>query len=155
MEPSRCLGLSAETRAKDRIVRYVRAQPLDRDRASQPDIETAVDLRHSSTAEEFTSVISTLSARRRLACRNMRSRIRGNVCGQVCTAPVLNTCGGRACAVVRIGWNHRFFALKETVMQCASTRRPTRRAEKRNWRPERGGLILCMKKALRVSRADF
>jgi hypothetical protein len=37
----------------------------------------------------------------------MCSGTRGKVGGQRCSAaPVLDTCGGRACAVVRIGWNH-------------------------------------------------
>ena len=52
-------------------------------------------------------MISTFGAGHHRAGRTMCSGTRGNVGGQRCSAaPVFDTCGGRACAVVRIGWNH-------------------------------------------------
>ena len=51
-------------------------------------------------------MISIFGARRHLACRDGRARVRGNVRAPRRTAPMPDTCGGWACAVVRIGWNH-------------------------------------------------
>jgi hypothetical protein len=72
VEPACRLSLSAETRPKNWIIHKIGSESLYRYRAPELQIETAINLRHPSSAEDLANVISALWDDRHLACHGLR-----------------------------------------------------------------------------------